>query len=154
MVERLRLFFSSVATHLLSNRSLYVRIKEIVKQIYKDVCKKKISIYLNIDNINVVLIVMIKYKHYRPCKIKSLELQYSSNFLRLNSPVLSVNVLFIKFNWAVTFSRIYFEAFQIGFKITLFRMLRLKDNMWVGNTHAYLYVLSNCYTTRLKDVFI
>lgn len=41
MVERLRLFFSSVATHLLSNRSLYVRIKEIVKQIYKDVCKKK-----------------------------------------------------------------------------------------------------------------
>lgn len=153
MVERLRLFFSSVATHLLSNRSLYVRLKEIVKQIYNDVCKKKKSIYLNIENINVVLIVMIKYKHYRPCKIKSLELQYSSNVLRLNSPVLSVNVLFIKFNWAVTFSRIYFGAFQIGFKITLFRMLRLKDNMWVGNTHAYINVLSNCYTTRLKDVF-
>lgn len=61
--------------------------------------KQKLSINLNVDNINVLLIVMIKYKQYKHCKTKPLEIQYRNNiFLRLNSPGLSVNVLFIKFN--------------------------------------------------------
>lgn len=147
-MERLRVLFSiNVATHLFSNRNLYVRLKEIVIQIYKNLnmfsyVKQKLSINLNVDNINVLLIVMIKYKQYKHCKTKSLEIQYRNNiFLRLNSPGLSVNVLFIKFNWVVIFSRIYFETFQIGFKITLFKMLRMKENIWMDNTCIPLCII-------------
>lgn len=39
---------------------------------------KILSTYLNVDNTNVVLIVMIKCKYCRPYKTKSLELHYRS----------------------------------------------------------------------------